>query len=174
MIIGLDTDNIPIRLIYADPENSSHTTPHVLESRAFRNANSFCKYWTRLRARTPNLVVAVADVTEDPLGLIPWLISQKANLEVYPWLSYYKCHLKGDFEEWGLPKAFEQPFALALYATYRLQGPLVAHRLWTQISIAQGMLTEIRHGLYRLGAALPESSIFETDKEGNEQLTLPF
>ena len=172
VILGLDTDHVPIRIIYADPENSRHISPYVIQSRTFRKVDSFCRYWTRLRAQMPNIIVAVPEITRDPLGLIVWLESQQANIQRYPWLSY-QDHLDGDFEIWGLQKAFERPFALALYATYRLKSPLVAHHLWTKVSIARAMLGEICHGLQRLCAALPECDLTEVSDE-DEQLELPF
>ena len=172
VILGLDTDKLPIRLIYADPENSRHVSPYVIQSRTFRKVESFCRYWTRLRAQMPNIIVAVPQITEDPLGLIVWLKSQQANIQRYPWLSY-QDHLDGDFEILGLQKAFERPFALALYATYRLKSPMVAHVLWTKVSIARAMLGEICRGLQRLSAALPECDLTEMEDE-DEQLELPF
>ena len=120
----------------------------------------------------PHLIVAVPQISSDPLGLIVWLKSQHANIQMYPWLSYHD-HVNGDFEIWGLQKAFERPFALALYATYRLKSPLVAHHLWTKVPIARAMLGEICHGLQRLSAALPECDLTEMDDE-EEQLELPF
>jgi hypothetical protein len=154
-VFGLDTDIIPIRLVVADSENSGHLAPYISEYRSFRSAESFKKYWLKFCRPTFKMFVAVPDSTPDPLGLVPWLRGRNVLVETFP-LFEYREHLADDFAIWGMTKSFERPFALALYGCYKTKCGDVVSRLWTKLSLARGMLTEIGQDLHRLTAAFSE------------------
>ncbi|MBT9586586.1 hypothetical protein IV102_24800 [bacterium] len=172
IIIGLDPDSIPVRLVYATTEPKNHGVPYVIEARAFKTAKSFRNYWKRY-SKAHFVVVAIPETTRDPLGLIPWLQGQGASTESYYWWAY-DYHLGGDFEVWGLKKAFARPFVLALYASYGIQSWRVVQHLWTRAATAQGILTELRDGLHRLSAALPAFDLRDEHDYEPEQLEFPY
>ena len=155
LVFGLDTDTIPVRLVVANPDNAGHNVPYVCESRSFKTTDSFKKYWLKFCSPTLNTFVAAPEATPDPLGLIPWLRGSNVLVETFP-LFEHREHLEDDFAIWGMTKSFERPFALALYGCYKAQCGNVVSRLWTKLSRARGMLTEIGHDLHRLTTAFSE------------------
>lgn len=173
IIIGLDPDRIPVRLVYATTDPKNHGVPYILEARAFKSINSFRCYWGRYCAKAHFVVVAIPETTRDPLKLIPWLKSQQVGIERYHWWAY-DYHVGGEFDIWGLRKAFTKPFVLALYASYSIQSWRVVQHLWTQAATAQGILTELRDGLHRLSAALPAFDLCDDNDYVPEQLEIPF
>lgn len=154
-VFGLDTDVVPVRLVVASPDNAGHNVPYICESRSFKNAESFKKYWLKCYSPTLKRLVAVPEPTSDRLGLIRWLQDRNVLVEAFP-LFGYREHLEDDFAIWGLTKAFERPFALALYGCYKARCGLVVGGLWEKLSLAREILSEISHDLDRLTAAFPE------------------
>jgi hypothetical protein len=114
MVIGLDTGEVPARWICAEPDEAR---PYVLDHRSFKTLRAFKRHWRRCCQNRP-VQVAAATQTPDPLGILPWLESKGVPVQRYPW-GAYPVHLNGDFSMWEMPKCYERPYALALYASSR-------------------------------------------------------
>jgi len=151
MIIALDTDKIPMRLLCASIDEGDEGIPFVLESRSFRSTRGFCQHWNRYYARLSCPIhVAVPQDTKDPLNVIPWLNGQGVQVETYVWAGHI-----GDveFDIWGLKRVYLRVYTLALAAGYRIQSHDVVNRLWSNMAMIQGQLKDVVFDLQRLSAA---------------------
>lgn len=151
-IMGLDTDQVPARLILATADRDA--SPHPLEHRRFETLDEFCAYWTSHWAGAADVRVAVPKASKDPLGILHWLHLTQTQVERYPWLDY-KAHLNGDFSVWDLPVVYKRAYVLTLYAAYRSHAGQVVRGVWARLLEMHELFETIQTDLHRLNAALP-------------------
>lgn len=151
LIIGLDIDQVPVRLILAAANGDP--TPHPLEHRGFKTLRQFSAYWTSHWGGVADIHVAAPRSSKDPLAVIPWLECQGVSVERYPWLAYGE-HLNGDFSIWGLPNGYQRAYVLALYSAYRSHAAQVVRGMWARLLDMHELFDEIRIDLHRLNAAI--------------------
>ena len=151
-IVGLDTARAPVTMVrcYGDMESA----PTPFDSASFGSLLEFRDYWDSHLADSSHLIV-VPQSAQDPIGIKAWLFGKGVFTEKYPFLDY-RSHIGLDFQNHGMAVEFERPYVLTLYASYRRRAGRVARNLWAKLFEAHYLLSDIRHEVHRLCAALED------------------
>lgn len=151
LVVGLDTDQIPARLLVAAAGDGP--APQPIEHREFSSLSEFCVYWGTHWKGEARVRVAAPRAGKDPLGILRWLDCMDAQVERYPWMAY-RSHLNGDFATWDLPQAYQRAYVLTLYASYRTRTAQVVRGAWARLLEMQELFDLVQTDLHRLAAAL--------------------
>ncbi len=159
--IGLDTRGKRLYAVCLDTRNVFY--PSVNDQRRFTSLPEFQDWWVsqdwgpeHLRdpaPRTRGCRVAVAADARDGLGAIRWLQSEGVPTDEF--FPVYDAELDELFDVWEFPKVYKRAFALAFYALFRMQGPVVAELLWSELRQTESRLCELSARLGRLYQAMP-------------------
>jgi len=160
--IGLDARGKRIYAVCFDARDVFW--PSLNDQRRFASLAAFRAWWEghdwwpeHLRdpdRPTHDVRVAVASEVQDRLGVFRWLRQAGVPVDEFSPVTYDE-ELVEQFEAWGLPKVYKRAFALAFFALYRMQGPLVAEWLWSDLKETESRVRELSTRLGRLYQAVP-------------------
>jgi hypothetical protein len=138
--------------------------PFLNEERRFTSLDAFRSWWSRQDwctdlPRDParpaqECRVAVAADSRDQLGILAWLKREGVPLDEFTPVPT-EPELNDQFEAWCLPKLYKRAFVLAFLAMYRMQGPLVAEWIWSELQLTEARLRELNNRLGMLYQAMP-------------------
>lgn len=159
--IGLDARGKRIYAVCLDTRDLFW--PSLIDQRKFTSLDEFevwwnCHDWWPDHLRDPDRAthdvrVAVDAGARDRLGVSNWLQDQMVPLDHFRPVPNDE-EIMEQFEAWVLPNAFRRAFALAFFALYRMQGPLVAEWLASELKDTESRLRELSIRLGRLHQAL--------------------
>jgi hypothetical protein len=150
--IGIDPRGNRLYAVAFDVEDLFH--PTVNDQRRFTGLHDFQDWWSSNDWAIPTrgCRVAIAADARDELGVVRWLQSQGVPADEF--FPVYDPELDDQFCAWGFPRVYKRAFALAFYAHFRIQGPVVAELLWQELQKVESHLTELSARLGRLHQSL--------------------
>jgi hypothetical protein len=153
-LIGLDTSQVPVRLVVTLLDDDLRTSPDpiLMEEYTFHCLREFVEAWTDCISEW-EACIAIPQSGPDPLGIRDWLKIQGHILERYEWMDY-RAHLDGDFSLAGIPHEFRRPYVLALYAAYRRQAGPLARGILAKLFEVHYLMEDTRREMHRLTVAL--------------------
>lgn len=157
--VGLDARGKRLYAVCLDPRDV--WWPSLLEQRRFASLDAFRVWWDshdwgpgHPDRTTHDVRVAVDADAHERLGVFKWLRGEGIPLDEFRPVPYDE-EIYEQSEVWELPNAFKRAFALAFFALYRMQGPLVAEWLWSELNQTESHLRTLSARLDRLYQALP-------------------